>query len=255
MLTARPSSSGNSHTPWPYRESAKITQDLGVTHGKSARAGDFRLPAYLSTTGFENFVDRLKLRSRMWSKVVWSGNRWLVSGIRGPAKSSSRMTDKDPKNDQEKPDLAQALATFTCLAGIVARRSGFKAKNNRRKTHVSRQSPNSRGRKRTVEGPRGIQASDRREVRRAILHNQRGRECRTDLPHGRVGAHRGEAGAAFEFQSHQEKVFEPHQLLRPDGGDRRAGSPADSIAAARQGADQGRSGSTGAAQVSGSAER
>ena len=45
-----------------------------------------------------------------------------------------------------------------------------------RDPYVSRQSPNSRGRKRTAQGPRGIQAGDRREIRPAILYHKFGRQ-------------------------------------------------------------------------------
>src|SRR5206468_7228699 len=80
-------------------------------------------------------------------------------------------------------------------------------------TNVSRQSPNSRGRKRTAESPRGIQARDRREVRAAILYHELRREGCTSVSLRGMGADRAEVGGALHFQSNEEEVSRPHELL------------------------------------------
>src|SRR5579864_1963670 len=55
-----------------------------------------------------------------------------------------------------------------------------------RDRYVPRQLSNTSGRKRTTQGPRGLQAPDRREVRRTVLHHELGWEGRTDLSVRRV---------------------------------------------------------------------
>src|SRR5215831_950914 len=130
------------------------------------------------------------------------------------------MNPPKPQIAMTEPEMQQAFTVFTSLCVAVARR------------HVSRQPSNSRRRKGKAQGPRGIQASDRREVRHAILHHQSGRKGCSSLSLRGMAADRRETGAAFELQSDQEKVFEPHELLRPERGNGRAGKAADSFAAA-----------------------
>src|SRR5579864_99101 len=120
--------------------------------------------------------------------------------------------------------------------------------------HVSRQSPNSRGRKRTAQGPRGIQARDRREVWSTILYHQLRREGCTTVSLRGMGADRAEAGRALHFQSYEEEVSRPHELLGSAGGNGRSGPAPDAAVAARVGADQGRSGRDRAADVPGSSQ-
>src|SRR5216683_2786275 len=55
-----------------------------------------------------------------------------------------------------------------------------------------------------------------------------------------VGADRAEAGRALHFQSYEEEVSGPGELLRADGGNGWAGAAADAATAARSGADQRR---------------
>src|SRR5215510_4698511 len=82
------------------------------------------------------------------------------------------------------------------------------------KNHVSRQPSNSRRREGASQGPRGIQASDRREVRHAILHHFARWEGCSSISLRGVAADRREAGAPFKFQPDEEKVSQSHQLLR-----------------------------------------
>src|SRR6202142_300457 len=96
------------------------------------------------------------------------------------------------------------------------------------RAHVSRKSPNSRGRKRTAQGPRGIQAGDRREICPAILYHKFGRRNCPDISLRGAGADRTEAGTAFDLQPPQEEVFDAHELLRAGRRDGRAGASADS---------------------------
>src|SRR5260370_34202245 len=157
------------------------------------------------------------------------------------------MKKKNAQNGVTEPEIQQeitVLASFLpVIAGVVAVRK-----------HVSRQPSNSRGRKGTAQGPRGVQASDRREVRHAILHHQLGRKGCSSLSLRGVAADRRKVGAALELQPNQKKVLEPHQLLRPSGGDGRAGKTASAIAAARVGGDQRRSCGGRQPDVPGSAE-
>src|SRR5690242_15891190 len=145
------------------------------------------------------------------------------------------MNQKNPQNAVTEPKTVQEFAIFTSLmpaiAGAVAR-----------KRNVPRKSPNSSGRERATQSPCGIQAPDRREVRRAILHHFAGWEGCTSLSLRGVAADRAEAGQSLELQSNEEKVSEPYELLRPGGGDRWAGPSADSGAAAGFGKDPGRGG-------------
>src|SRR5208282_493274 len=106
--------------------------------------------------------------------------------------------------------------------------------------HVSRQSPNSRRRKRAVKDPGRVQAGDRREVRPAILHHKFGWGCCSSVSLRGVGADRAETGGALHLQSHEEKVLEQGELLGTGRRNGRAGAAADSAVAARGRSDQGR---------------
>src|ERR1051326_5423725 len=156
------------------------------------------------------------------------------------------MNPKDPQIAVTEPEKQLEFTVFASLIPAVA---GIATKNN-----VSRQPSNSRRREGTFKGPRGIQASDRREIRRPILHHlARWQGCSSVSLRG-VAADRREAGAVVKFQPDQEKVSESHELLRPGGGDRWPGKTADSGAAAGFGKDPGRSGGCRQPDVPGSAE-
>src|SRR5437879_13091609 len=125
----------------------------------------------------------------------------------------------------EKPEIAIA---FTSLLAAVAAKRLSSNPEKRAKTNVSRQSSNSSRRKRTAKGPRGIQAHGIREVWRAILHHQQGRQDCRDISLRGMAEDRGKAFASFELQSGKEEFLETDQLLRPASGDRWPGSVADS---------------------------
>src|SRR5581483_399779 len=158
-----------------------------------------------------------------------------------------------PKNTPNEPELTDFVTALTSLVPVVAAVRRSRPVTGRTR-HVSRQSPNSRRRKRTPQGPRGIQAGDRREVRRAILHHQSGWQGCPDISLRGVGTDRAEAGGALHLQSYEEKVSEPGELLGTGGRDGRPGSSAHAATAARFGADQGRSGGARQPDVPGSQE-
>src|SRR4029077_5161575 len=95
---------------------------------------------------------------------------------------------------------------FARSAQILRRRRACRFRMTEQE-NVSRQSPNSRRRKGTVEGPGRVQARDRREVRTAILHHKSGWEGCSSVSLRGVGADRAEAGGALHFQSYEEEVF------------------------------------------------
>src|SRR5215471_1381395 len=152
------------------------------------------------------------------------------------------MHQKTPKNTATGPQKQLEITVFTSLFLVTIRR------------YVSRKPPNSRGRKGKTQSPRGIQASDRREVRNAILHHQRGWKGCSSLSLRGMAEDRGKAGAPLQLQPDQEEVFESHQLLRPAGGDGRAGKAAGAVAAAGVGGHQRRGGRRRQPYLSGSAE-
>src|ERR1700687_4413437 len=127
-----------------------------------------------------------------------------------------------------------AALNSLAVAALVFKR--FPALRGR--TYVSRQSPNSGRRKGTAQSPRRVQTGDRREVQHAILHYPPGWPS---LSLRGMGTDRAEAGRALHLQSYEEKVSGPGELLRADGRDGWAGSPADAAVVAGIGADQGRS--------------
>src|SRR6185312_1006231 len=131
------------------------------------------------------------------------------------------------KSDRNESETAQLVTVFASLVIV---------------NHVSRQSPNSRRRKRTAQGPGRVQARARREVRAAILYHELRWEGCTSLSLRGMGADRAEAGRALHFQSHEEEVSRSRELLGTASRDGRPGTPADAATVAGIGADQGRSG-------------
>src|SRR5580658_3920469 len=179
---------------------------------------------------------------------------------------------KSTTNSPNHPSLTELCAAFTSLVAVAVTfkdarqtRDLFARKERGRfarrarilrrqkacrlrmtdQEHVSRQSPNSRRRKGTVKGPGGIQAGDRREVWTAILHHESGWEGCSSVSLRGMGADRAEAGRALHFQSYEEEVPGPSELLRAAGGDGWARSAADAAIVARCSQDQGRSGGSG----------
>src|SRR5581483_11283322 len=101
-------------------------------------------------------------------------------------------------NEIEQAELVTVFASAIAL-GVAKRHPGGPGGPPLEKltNHVSRQSPNSRRRKRTAQGPGRVQASARREVWAAILyHELRWQGC-TSLSLRGVGADRAEAGRAL----------------------------------------------------------
>src|ERR1700675_973116 len=128
------------------------------------------------------------------------------------------------------------LAALTSLAVAALVCKGFPALRGR--THVSRQSPNPRRRKGTAQSPGGVQAGDRREVQHAILHHQPGWQGWPSVSLRGMGTDRAEAGRALHFQSYEEKVSGPGELLRANGRDGWPGAAVATAVAAGSGAAQ-----------------
>src|SRR5580765_6951282 len=118
------------------------------------------------------------------------------------------MNLKNPKIAAAQPERNLDITVFASLLPVVA---GIAV----RKNNVSRQPSNSGRREGTFKGPRGIQAPDRREVRRPILHHIARWEGCSGVSLRGVAADRGKAGAAIQLQSDQEEILESHELLRP----------------------------------------
>src|SRR5580698_7905380 len=165
-----------------------------------------------------------------------------VVGKTGNCEAPVEFEADTPKNSPNEPESTSILTAFTSLvlAAIAAKRFSAPVKG---RTHVSRQPPNSRRRKRTAQSSVGIQARDRREVRHAILHHQPGWEGCSSISLRGMGTDRAEVGRALDLQSYEEKVSEQGELLGTGGRDGRTGAVADAATVARRGADQGRSGS------------
>src|ERR1700747_2974908 len=126
------------------------------------------------------------------------------------------------KNSPNEPEMTTLQAAFTSsLVAVVATVSGTGRPHRRKRTYVSRQSPNSRRRQRTSQGPGRVQAGDRREIRHAILNHQSRWEGCTDISLRGVGADRAETGRALNVQPHEEKVPVAGELLGAAGGDGR----------------------------------
>src|SRR5579864_3541181 len=121
-----------------------------------------------------------------------------------------------PQIGPNEAEKTQLVAVFASLAGIVAAQrhsGGPKGPSLQKLSHVSRQSPNSRGRKRTAQDSSRVQASARREIRSAILHHELRREGCSSVSLRGMGADRAEAGRALHFQSHEEEISRSHELL------------------------------------------
>src|SRR5262249_40662060 len=151
--------------------------------------------------------------------------KWVVRyglwGEKGRREAPVEFEADTPKMSPNEPDLSRFLAILASLVAVtVAKRSSSPSQG---KKHVSRQSPNSRRRKRTAESPGGIQTRHRREVRHAILHHESGREGCTTISLRGVGADRAETGGTLHLQPHEEEVSRPGELLGTDGRDRRPG--------------------------------
>src|SRR5690242_12567213 len=103
-------------------------------------------------------------------------------------------TVNEPAQTQETEDVCTAFATELLVTAAIlhtrngsGRRAGHVVKSFRkRRTNVSRQQSGAGRREGTPEGSGGLQADDRREVQRGVLHHQprwaRGR----NLSDGRV---------------------------------------------------------------------
>src|SRR5438128_7511423 len=142
-------------------------------------------------------------------------------GLRVP----SQMADQNPTKPDADPELKAVVTAFASLAVAVVANKGLRPPK-RGSSYVSRQSPNTRRRQRTAQGPGRIQARGGRKVRQSVLHHQpRWQECLGVSLRG-VAAHRGKTSAPLHLQSHQEEVPEPDQLLRSGGGDGWTGTPA-----------------------------
>ena len=180
--------------------------------------------------------------------MVKSGWKWYIrlwswAAVTNKEAPVGFETDT-PKKSPDEIQTTDISTAFTSLAFLVAAVKQSRAPL-KGKAHVSRQSPNPRGRKRTPQSPGGIQARDRREIWHAILHHElRRKECSSLSLRG-VGTDRAEAGGALHLQSYEEKVSRPGQLLRTDGRDGRSGAAADPATGKGQRADQGRSGGAG----------
>src|SRR5215510_13178949 len=109
------------------------------------------------------------------------------------------MNQQNPQIAVTEPETKLEITVFASLIPVLA---GLAV----RKNHVSRQPSNSSRREGASQDPRGIQASDRREVRHAILHHLARWEGCSSISLRGVAAYRREAGAAFEFQPDKEKV-------------------------------------------------
>src|SRR5208282_1284149 len=167
--------------------------------------------------------------------VVQSGTEWSRQ-LRSWERESNNeepvgSRPKSTTNSPNRPRLTILCAAFTSPVAVIVTENDY----------VSRQSPNSRRRKRTFKGPGRVQAGDRREVRAAILYHEPRRGCCPDISLRGVGADRAEASRALHLQSYEEKVFEQGELLGSGRRDGRPGAAADSATAPRSGADQRRS--------------
>src|SRR5260370_35643744 len=133
---------------------------------------------------------------------------------------------KTPTADAKTPVKNQVAVSFAIEilvpAAIVAVFKGLKAPGNRGKQHVSRQPSSAGRRKGTAQGPGGIQASDRREVRDGVLHHQPRWQGCSDLSSGRVAPYRGEADQAVQLKSFEKEIAEQSELFRPEGGNEAA---------------------------------
>src|ERR1035437_1791428 len=167
-----------------------------------------------------------------------------------PVGSRPKSTTVSPN----RPTLTELCTAFTSLVAVLVayRRNGPVRGTGllRGLTHVSRQSSNPGRRERTPQSPGRVQAGDRREIQSAILHHKSGWEGCSSVSLRGMGADRAEAGRALQFQSYEEKISGPDELLRAAGGDGWAGTVVAAAVAARDRADQGRGGGSGEFDVS-----
>src|SRR5579862_7327603 len=116
------------------------------------------------------------------------------------------MNLKQPQIAVTETDNLQELTVFTSSLSAV-------------ESDVSRQPSNSRGRERAPQGSLGIQASDRREVRSAILHHKPRRKGCSNISLRGMATDRGKTCRSLELQSDEEEISESDQLLRAGRGD------------------------------------
>src|SRR5262245_53329635 len=121
-------------------------------------------------------------------------------------------TGDEPKTEE----IFAALSGMAVVAAVVtSRRQGqglkprksfkrgsaqLKSRPSERR-HVSRAQSGTGGREGTAQDPCGLQAPDRREVRRGVLHHQPRWSSGRDLSGRGMAPDRREAGQAFELQS------------------------------------------------------
>ncbi len=108
-----------------------------------------------------------------------SGTKWLAR-YRSWAAVMKReapvgFETDTPENSPNETKVTDILTAFTSLVAFLTTAKKFRSPLTG-KAHVSRQSPNPRRRKRTAQGPVGIQARHRREIQHAILHHELRRE-------------------------------------------------------------------------------
>src|ERR1700722_3571003 len=197
----------------------------------------------------------------MWYKVVLSGRDSLRPWDAGA--ENEEPVENRPISTIDSPSLNEFCAFLTsgfAVAEILRRqKASTQDDTGRRKAdrlrvtgteNVSRQSSNPGRRKRTAQGPSRIQAGDRREIQSAILHHKFGWQGCSSVSLRGMGANRAEAGRALQFQSHEEKISGPDELLRAAGRDGRAGTAVAAAVIARDRADQGRGSGSGKFDVS-----
>src|SRR5580700_8858899 len=191
----------------------------------------------------------------MWYKVVRSGTGSEGRGKR-ELKNEEPVEDR-PKSTTNNPNCPAMTDVCSVLASLVrvvaAPRRSLPVRGAgllRNLEHVSRQSSNPGRRKRTAQGAGRVQAGDRREVRSAILHHKFGWEGCSSVSLRGVGADRAEAGGALQFQSREEEISGPDELLRAAGRDGRARTVVAAAVVARDRADQGRGSGSGEFDVS-----
>src|ERR1700740_1020017 len=114
------------------------------------------------------------------------------------------ITTDTLKNSPNEPERTALKAAFTSSrVAVVATVSCTGRPHRRKRSYVSRQSPNSRRRQGPSQGPGRVQAGDRREIRNEILHNDVGWQGCPDISLRGMGADRAEVTQPLTLQSHQ----------------------------------------------------
>ena len=113
-------------------------------------------------------------------------------------------TPKISPNELKTTEIATVFTSLVTAVAIVATNLVAPLTG---KTHVSRKSPSSRGRKGTTQSPRRIQASDRREIWEPILHHKFRRQGCSSVSLRGVGADRAEAGTGFPISIPRRRSF------------------------------------------------